>query len=135
MSEDVSQEELTMEEQEQLAEALSQSSNYPVGKEKDGIFSFFKRVLNIKDSVKVSNLNVEELFSVRTLKSASLYSEIMELDEVSKYIQDEAEIIYCLSADSKEGFLIRSIITQKRELDSQISTGGDKRGRKKERFK
>ena len=134
MSEDVSQEELTMEEQEQLAEALSQSSNYPVGKEKDGIFSFFKRVLNIKDSVKVSNLNVEELFSVRTLKSASLYSEIMELDEVSKYIQDEAEILLS-SADSKEGFLIRSIITQKRELDSQISTGGDKRGRKKERFK
>lgn len=124
MNED--KEELTPEEQQELASALG--LGFPKSSEKQNIFAFFNKVLSTEDSTKVANLSEEELASVRTWKSAALYAEMMAFEKITKYLNREAEIILATS-DSKKGFLITSAITQKRQFEAQtkLKTRGKKR--------
>jgi len=116
---------LTPQELEQLKDMLGIS--YPKGEEKVGIFHFFNEVLKTGDTSKVSNLDDKtELPSVRLLQSTALYSEEMGLTLVADYLRKEAEIVLA-TADSKKGFLIQQIVTQKKELKTK---SGDTRGKK-----
>ena len=108
----MTEEDLSVEEQEELQKYLA---NIPQKEEKLGVFSFFNRVLKSKDTSKSSYLSQEELFSVRTYQSAGLYADTMNLKDVGKYLRSEAEIVLATSL-GKDGFLIKSIITQKKEI-------------------
>ncbi len=122
------EEQLTPEEEQELTQLLG---GYPRKSEKEGVFAFLKRVLTTKDTSKVSNLDAQEIYSVRILQSTALYTDEMGLDKVSEYIGKEAEIILG-TADSKEGFLIKAAITQKRELETRSKIGGKKGWNKKD---
>jgi len=115
---------LTPEEIQELSEAIGGSPSYPTEREKESLFA---RIIKTKDTTKVSNLNDEELFAVRQIQSAALYAKEMGLEKVAKYIEKEGEILLG-TADSKEGFLIKMAITQKKELESKSKnmTGGKK---------
>ena len=108
----MTEEELSPEEQEELQKYLA---NIPQKEEKLGVFSFFNKVLKGKDTSKSSYLSQEELFSIRTYQSAALYADTMNLKDVGKYLKAEAEITLSTSL-GKDGFLIKSIITQKKEI-------------------
>lgn len=124
---------LTAEEKATLASYMNM--NYPKPEEKTGIYHFFNKVLGLKDSSKVGNLDPEELNSVRSLKRAELYSEEMGLDLVKDYLQKRAETIVSTSL-SKNMALIKAIITTKKESKTSLKTGEDKSkwkwGKKKE---
>ena len=111
---EINEEELTPLELEELQKLMG---NFPTPAEKFGIFHFFNQVLKREDSIKVSNLDKQEIASVRGLRSIALFADIMGLDKVNTYIKDEAEVILG-SALSKKGFLIEKAITQKKELSS-----------------
>jgi len=106
--------ELTPDEVEEL-ERLG--LGYPGKGDRGNIYEFFNKVLKAEDSIKVANLDSDELDSVRFLRNASLFSNIFELDIVSEYFKDKSEVILA-SSDSKKGFLINTAVTQKRQLDS-----------------
>lgn len=108
----MTEEELSTEETEELQKYLA---NIPQKEEKLGVFSFFNRVLKGKDTSKSSYLSQEELFSIRTYQSAGLYADTMNLKDVSKYLRAEAEIVAATSL-GKDGFLIKQIVTQKKEI-------------------
>ena len=108
----MTEEDLSVEEQEELQKYLA---NIPQKEEKLGVFSFFNRVLKGKDTKKSSYLDKDELFSVRVYNSTSLYANQMNLKMVADYLKEEGEIIAATSL-GKDGFLIKSIITQKKEI-------------------
>ena len=111
----MTEEEPTPEEIEELQRFLA---NVPQKEEKLGVFSFFNKVLKGKDTSKSSYLDKDELFSIRTYQSASLYAEEMNLKLVGKYLRAEAEIVLATSL-GKDGFLIKQIVTQKREITAK----------------
>jgi hypothetical protein len=123
-------EELTPDEIEELNKYLS---TVPKKEEKAGIFSFFQRVFKAKDTSKAGFVDEQELFSARTYQSAALYADEMNLKEVGKYLRNEGEIVLATSL-SKTGFLIKAIITQKRELTAKTAAEKKKRwlGKKEE---
>ena len=114
----MAEEELTTAEMEELQKVLS---NVPQKQEKAGVFSFFLKVFKAKDTSKGAFINEDELHSVRTYQSAALYAEEMGLTNVQKFLRAEGEIILGTSL-SKEGFLIRQIVTQKREMTAKTVT-------------
>lgn len=119
----MAEDELTPEELEEL-ERLG--LGYPKQGDKGNLFEFFNKVLKAEDSIKVANLDSDELDSVRFLRNASLFSNVFELEMVSNYFKDKAEVVLA-SSDSKKGFLINAAITQKRQVGSDHknkSTGG-----------
>lgn len=101
----------------ELEELQRYMGNFPTPQEKAGIFNFFNKILKTKDSIKVSNLDNQELMSVRTIRSAGIYADEMGLDKINNYLNKEAEVILG-SSTSKKGFLITAAITQKKELSS-----------------
>lgn len=109
MSDKLSEEEL------QALHQFMNSSGYD-----KGVWSFFNQVLASGNTVKVSNLNMVELEQVRTLLSAAQYADLMGLNLVESFFRTQAEIITS-SSDSKDGFLIRSAITMRKE--SKMTTG------------
>ncbi len=111
----MTEEDLSPEEQAELQKYLS---NIPQKEEKLGVFSFFDKVFKAKDTSKGSYLDKDELYSIRTYQSAALYAEEMNLKLVGNYLKKEAEIIAATSL-GKDGFLIKSIITQKREITAK----------------
>lgn len=115
---------LTPEEKATLANYMNM--NYPKQEEKTGIYQFFNKVLELEDSSKVGNLEAEELNSVRNLQRAGLYAEEMGLELIKDYLQKRSEIIVATSL-SKKGFLIKSIITTKKESKTKLSTGEEKK--------
>jgi len=94
----------------------------PQAEEKQNIFSFFKRVIFMKDTTRTSNLTNDELgftkIPVRTNLILSLYSEQMGLSGLSNHFMRESQIISDSSL-SREGFLDKLAVTQKREMESK----------------
>ena len=116
----------TLTEEEKATLASYMNMNYPKPEEKTGIYHFFNKVLELIKSSKVGNLGVEELNTVRNLQRAELYAEEMGLDLVQDYLQKRGEIILATSLSNK-GFLIKSIITTKKESKTKLSTGEEKK--------
>jgi len=123
------QEQLTPQEEQELINILG--SDYPKGAEKENIFAFFNKILKAKKSElsKVGNLDENEIIAVRIYQQTALYALEMDLDKVAEYLLEKADVIVGTS-DSKEGFLIRSAITQKKELQTQ-----ERKGEKKSKWK
>ena len=111
----MTEEDLSVEEQEELQKYLA---NIPQKEEKLGVFSFFNKVLKGKDTSKSSYLDKDELHSIRTYQSAALYADEMNLKDVGTYLKKEAEIVLSTSL-GKEGFLIKQIVTQKKEITAK----------------
>jgi len=100
---------------EELAELEALGVGAPPLQEKKDIFSFLNKVVGTVDTIKVSNLDPStELTPVRVLRDASVLSDMLGHDLISKYFKNKAEVILG-SALSKEGFLIDKAITNKRE--------------------
>lgn len=119
----MAEDELTPEELEELDKL---GLGYPKQGDKGNLFEFFNKVLKAEDSIKVANLDTEELDSVRFLRNASLFSNVFDLEMVSEYFKDKAEVVLA-SSDSKKGFLINTAVTQKRQVGGDHknkSTGG-----------
>jgi len=114
----LSDEDLSPAELQELKEFLGVS--HPTPDDKASIISFFKDILKAKDTTKVSNLDEEELASIRIYQSTALYAEEMGLSDVAIYLKNEAEVILA-SADSKKGFLVTSLISTKKELQLKQS--------------
>lgn len=119
MSEEETNEELSPEEME----ALEQLYGYPKEEEKQSIFAFFKKVITMRDSSRTANLTNDEIGtvrnSVRTFQELALYCKEMSLTGVSNYFDSKAQIILGTSL-SREGFLDRLAVTQKRETESKV---------------
>jgi len=111
----MTEEELNSDEIEELQRYLS---SVPQKEEKTGIFNFFNKILKIKDTSKGSYLGQDELYSVRIYQSSALYANEMNLNIVGNYLKAEGEIILGSSL-SKDGFLIKQIVTQKKELTTK----------------
>lgn len=119
-----------------MLELESLGLGYPEQKQKEGIFTFLNKVLTAKDTIKVGNLDKEELRVVRLLRDASNFAGVYGLEAIQGYFAGEAEVILA-SSDSKEGFLVSTAVTQKKHLETKSknkSEGGGFRlwGRKKE---
>jgi hypothetical protein len=102
---------------------------YPKPKEKAGIWTFFNKILKLKDSTKTGYLDEEELRVVRLLQMTANYANTWELPVVNDYLIKDNEIILA-SSDSKIGFLIQSAVTQRKQLEtrnrSKSKSGGVK---------
>lgn len=105
-------EELSPEEFQHLEQFMDQ---FPKPEEKPGIFTFFNKILRTRNSAKVSNIGDDELFAVRSLLSASEYSDLMGLSKVSDFINKEAEITLSTSL-SKGGFLINAASVARKDI-------------------
>lgn len=93
------------------------------GNEEKGIDAFFLEIIQTTNSEKIGNLTEEELgmprLSVRTLIELSDdCSLIPSMSTFSEKFKKQAENILATSL-SKEGFLIKSRITQKKEFADQ----------------
>lgn len=115
-------EEFTPEEM-QLAEELAESGyGYPKEEEKQNIFSFFRRVIFMPDTSRTSNLTEDELgmvkIPVRTNLELAEYCKHQGLNGLSQFFFNEAQIISNTSL-SRDGFLDKLAVTQKREVESK----------------
>ena len=113
------EEELTEEEIETLEEM---GYGAPQAEEKQNIFTFFKRVIFMKDTTRTGNLTNDELgivtIPLRTNLELSLYAKKMGLLGVASYFKEKAHITSDSSL-SREGFLDKLAVTQKREMESK----------------
>ena len=88
--------------------------------EKANLHSFFTKVIQNPDTTKTGNVSAEELGSpqltVRGLKELELFSRDIYMDETwGDYFQKMVEIQTATSL-SKEGFLLKLSVTNKKEL-------------------
>lgn len=88
--------------------------------EKSNIHSFFTKVIQNDDTTKTGNLDMDELgmskLPLRSLKELELFSQEVEDNKLwQDYFRKMAEIQTATSL-SKEGFLMRLSVTQKKEL-------------------
>lgn len=115
MSEESENIQLSPEEIEAIEQALTK--NYPLPQEKEGLFLFMKKILKAKreDLSKVSNITEDEEFALYYKRRAALYAQRLGLYGVSELISDQADSFLSL-ADSKKGFLLKTAITQKKEI-------------------
>lgn len=118
----MNEDELTEEEIEELEKL---GYGFPKPDEKNNIFSFFKRVIATRDTTRVSNLQEEELghatIPVRTNLQLALYCEQMGLGGLGSHFMKESQII-SNSSLSRDGFLDKLAVTQKREMDTKTRT-------------
>lgn len=116
-------EELTPEDQALLAQL---TDSYPKGEEKHNIIAFFNNVIKSQDTLRTANLSVEELGNakvpVRTYRELSCYCDAMGLKGLGNYFTKLSSIITDSSL-SREGFLDRLVVTQKRETESKLGIG------------
>lgn len=123
------EEQLTPEEAEELEDIISRG--YPKEEEKQNMFAFFKRVMMTKDNTKSANLTEEELgglsYPVRTSQWLKLYCTEMGNKGFASFFDKESQIALGTSL-SKEGFLDKLAVTQKRE--SEIKTKAQRKANK-----
>ena len=122
MADDIINEPLTEE------EMLALEKLYPREEEKQNIFAFFKKVIAMKDTTKtaflVENVKTGERelgfarIPVRTHQELSLYAELMGNTWMQDAFFRESQITLATSL-SREGFLDKLAVTQKREMDSK----------------
>ncbi len=94
--------------------------------EKSNIHSFFTKVIQNLSTTKTGNVTGEELgnpqMTIRGLKELELFSRDIYLDDTwASYFEKMAEIQTATSL-SKEGFLLRLSVTQKKELSDVTPT-------------
>src|SRR3990167_2188617 len=105
-------EEITEKEAEEMLRQFKESSaNIP---------AFFTNVVKSDDTTKTGNLTIDELgmpkLPLRTFKELSVFcKDIAGEKEFSEYFSKMGEIQTATSL-SKEGFLMRLVVTQKKEL-------------------
>jgi len=92
--------------------------NYPAQKEKDSIFTFFKHLVGIKDTTRVSNIDpAKELgmlsFSIRTNQYLGLVGDVCGDADFSNFWRSQSQIITS-TAMSKRGWLTELPVSQKR---------------------
>jgi hypothetical protein len=113
----MSEEETYSKEQvEQYAEEMVRQ----YAQEKANIHTFFTKIIQDPSTTKTGNLNIDELgypkLSVRTVKELELFCRDVEENETwADYFEKLAEITTSTSL-SKEGFLVKLSVTQKKEL-------------------
>jgi len=109
--------ELTQEEAAALEEI---GYGYPKPEEKQNIYNYFKKVILMPDNTKTGFLTEEELgaakIPVRTNQEIALYCKSMGMTGFSSYFDNEAQILLGTSL-SREGFLNKLAVTQKRESE------------------
>jgi len=112
-------EELTPEEVDALEEI---GYGYPKKKEEHNIFAFFRRVISMPDTTRTSFLTADELglvkIPLRTNLSIALYCKQMGLRGLSSHFEKEAHITSDSSL-SRDGFLDKLAVTQKREMETK----------------
>ncbi len=117
MEEDMSQEEAQL-----LDELEAAGYGFPKGEESQSIFSFFKRVIFMPDTTRTANLTEEELgiakVPVRTNLELAEYCKHQGLTGLGEFFFREAQIITNTSL-SRDGFLDKLAVTQKREVESK----------------
>ena len=108
------------------------SLGHPKEEEKMGIFAFFKKVITMEDTARTSNLNIDELglchLPVRTLKELSLFCNETGLKGLGRVFNDEAGIITNTSL-SKEGFLDKLVVTQRKATETRMREFSEKQKR------
>lgn len=99
--------------------------SYPVPEEKQNIFTYFKKVIDVPMNIKTANISKDEIgmvkLPVRSLLGISQYCGAMGMLGFQNYFKQEAQITLGTSL-SFEGFLNKLAVTQKRE--SEIKTRG-----------
>lgn len=87
----------------------------PSPEKKEGVYKFFKEVLNYLDSWKVGNLKDEEIgktrLSIRSYLELSQYSDAEGLYIVSGYFKGKARIVSDPTLGRK-GFFLQTVVTQ-----------------------
>lgn len=88
--------------------------------EKANTHSFFTKVIQHNDTTRIGNITVEELgdpqITVRGLKELETFSRTIEKNDLwADWFKSMAEVTNATSL-SKEGFLLRLSVTQKKEL-------------------
>lgn len=111
---------------EEALEQLDGSLPYPSHTAKDNIFKFFRRILRLKDSVKVANFNDIEIgkskLAVRSWMQLALYAEKENYPLIEAYFRQQAEII-ASSSMGRKGFFLQTSVTQiKKEQKVQVPT-------------
>ena len=106
--------------QEELNELEAMSgkdqSSYgsPSPEKKDNMYKFFKEMINLPESWKVSNLKDEEIgksrLGIRGLLELAEYAEAEGLELVSAYFTDKADIV-AASAMGRKGFFLQTTVT------------------------
>ena len=104
---------------EEEAQAYAEEVARQYAHEKANIHSFFTKVIQNPDTLKTGNVSEEELgnpqISIRGLKELELFSrDICNDKSWADYFKNMAEI-QTASSLSKEGFLMRLSVTQKKE--------------------
>lgn len=113
----MSDEELYTKEQ---VEAYGEELVRQYGQEKANIHSFFTKVIQNPETIRIGNVKEEELgnpqLTIRGLKELELFSKDIEENQLwADYFNKMADLTTETSL-SKEGFLLRLSVTQKKEL-------------------
>ena len=94
-----------------------QFGTYPNPTPKDSIFTFFKHILGIRDSSKVSNLDKKELgmldLSVRNCQYLSVLGTLLHNKAYHDFFMAKGEITLA-TAMSKKGWLPELVVSQKK---------------------
>jgi hypothetical protein len=90
---------------------------YPGAVQKDSIFTFFSRVLGLKDSVKVANLDKRELgmldLSVRNCRYLANLGVLLNNRSYAEFFMGKGEVTLATSM-SKKGWFPELVISQKK---------------------
>lgn len=116
-------EDVTEDDREEEAEEQSDTQQdisedmFPSAIKKDDLYSLFWKVIKIRDSSKVGNLNPMELgmlnISVRDMQKIALIAYLLGHPGFAKYFADQAEIILATSS-SKDGWLPELFVSNKK---------------------
>jgi hypothetical protein len=94
-----------------------QFGSYPGQTSREGIFTFFRHILGIKDSSKVANLRTKELgmldLSVRNCEYLAKLGKLLHNDSYDTFFMTKAEITLATSM-SRGGWLPELVVSQKR---------------------
>ena len=103
--------------QEDEMEAREDALDYPSMSPNDSLFTLFRRVLGIKDSSKVGNLDKTELgelpINVRECQRIALLAHLFEHNKFAQFFEDMGQITLRTSA-SKKGWFTELFVTQKK---------------------
>jgi len=88
--------------------------------EKENLYGFFTRVIQHPDTLKIGNVDETELgepqMTIRGLKELELFCrDVYKNDSWANWFRQMAEI-QLASSLSKKGFLLKLLVTQKKEL-------------------
>lgn len=130
------EEELTTEEVEVLKQ-MEYGDNYPKQEEKQNIYNYFKKVIEALDNTKTANLLNDELgfarIPVRTNQEIALLCEALGMGSIKEgkgfagYFHKESQILLGTSL-SRDGFLNKLAVTQKREIETKKRFPPTKKG-------